>query len=30
MQKIYNNYDFTNVFDFEKVCSEVEVNLRHL
>ena len=30
MQKIYNNYDFTNDFDFEKVCSEVEVNLRHL
>ena len=30
MQKIYNNYDFTYVFDFEKVCSEVEVTLRHL
>ena len=30
MQKIYNNYDFTYVFDFEKVCSEVEVTFRHL
>ena len=30
MQKIYNNHDFTYVFDFEKVCSEVEVTLHHL
>ena len=30
MQKIYNNYDFTYVFDFEKVCSEVKVTLGHL
>ena len=30
MQKIYNNYGFTYVFDFEKVYSEVEVTLRHL
>ena len=30
MQKNYNNYDFTYVFDFEKVCFEVEVTLRHL
>ena len=30
MQKIYNNVDFTYVFDFEKICPEVEVTLRHL
>ena len=30
MQKIYNNHDFTYVFDFEKVCSKVEVTLHHL
>ena len=29
MQKIYN-VDFTYVFDFEKICPEVEVTLRHL
>ena len=30
MQKIDNDYDFNYVFDFEKVCSEVEVTLHHL
>ena len=30
MQKIYNNDDFTYVFDFEKVYSEVVVTLHHL
>ena len=30
MQKIYNNHDFTYVFDFEKVYSEVVVTLHHL
>ena len=30
MQKIYNNDDFTYVFDFEEICPEVEVTLRHL
>ena len=28
--KIYNNDDATYVFDFEKICPEVEVTLRHL
>ena len=30
MQKIYNNYDFTYVFDSEKAGSETEVTLRQL
>ena len=30
MQKIYNNDAFTYVFDFEKICPEVEVTLRYL
>ena len=30
MQKIYNNDDFTYVFDFQKACPEVEVTLHHL
>ena len=30
MQKIYNNYDFTYAFDFEKVYSVIVVTLRHL
>ena len=30
MQKIDNDYDFNYVFDFEKVCSKVEVTLHHL
>ena len=29
MQKIDNDYQFNYVFDFEKICSEVEVTLRH-
>ena len=29
MQKIYNNDDFTYVFDFQKICPEVEVTLHH-
>ena len=29
LQKIYND-DFTYVFDFEKICPELEVTLRHL
>ena len=30
MQKNYNNELFTYVFDFEEICPEVEVTLRHL
>ena len=30
MQKNYNKYDYTYVFDFEKVCFEVVITLRHL
>ena len=29
LQKIYNNDDLL-LFDFEKICPEVEVTLRHL